>query len=111
MTRHETPDDVVMIYTTAGSLVEAETIGEQLVAGRHAACVNILPGMVSLYRWQGKLERAHEAVMLIKTVRSKIESARRVFREAHSYTTPAFLVIEVPDGDAEYLMWLRGEVG
>ncbi|MGU9980261.1 divalent-cation tolerance protein CutA [Phreatobacter sp. HK31-P] len=110
MTRAETPDDVVLVYTTAASLVEAETIGADLVERHLAACVNILPGMRSIYRWQGSVERADEVVMIVKTVRRLLEPARLRFREAHSYDTPAFLVIGVPDGDADYLAWLRGQV-
>lgn len=97
-----------MIYTTAASLVEAEAIGEQLVGAGLAACVNILPGMMSIYRWKGAVERAHEAVMIVKTTRSLVERVRVTFREAHSYETPAFLVLNVADGDADYLNWLRG---
>ncbi len=110
MTRAETPDDVVLVYTTAASLVEAETIGADLVERRLAACINILPGMRSIYRWKGSVERADEVVMIVKTLRRQVEPARRRFREAHSYDTPAFLVIDVPDGDADYLAWLRGQI-
>lgn len=107
MTRNDKPDDVVLVYTTAASLVEAETLGEMLVAGGLAACVNILPGMRSIYRWKGAVERADEVVMIVKTLRRQVPAARDAFRTAHSYQTPAFLVIEVPDGDADYLAWLR----
>ena len=107
MARTETPDDVVLVYTTAASLVEAETIGAELVTHRLAACVNILPAMRAIYLWKGVVERADEVVMIIKTTRARLESARRTFREAHSYDTPAFLVIEVPEGDADYMAWLR----
>lgn len=111
MTRNDRPDDVVLVYTTAASLVEAETIGEQLVASGLAACVNTLPAMRSIYRWKGVVERGEEVVMIVKTVRRKLPAAREAFREAHSYETPAFLVIEVPDGDGDYLAWLRAEAG
>lgn len=110
MTRTETPDDVLLVYTTAASLVEAETIGGGLVTRGLAACVNILPGMRSIYRWQGKLEQADEVVMIVKTTRGRLEAARAAFRAAHSYDTPAFLVIEVPEGDGDYLAWLRSMV-
>lgn len=111
MTRNSKPDDVVLIYTTAASLVEAERIGAALVADRLAACVNILPGMRSIYRWKEAVERAEEVVMIVKTLRRQVAAARQAFRAAHSYETPAFLVIEVPDGDADYLAWLRAEAG
>ncbi|MBV9968472.1 MAG: divalent-cation tolerance protein CutA, partial [Xanthobacteraceae bacterium] len=66
-------DRAVMLYTTFPSLVEAENAGKALVEDRLAACVNILPGMISHYRWQGTVERAEEAVMLIKTRASLAE--------------------------------------
>ena len=111
MTRAEAPDDVVLVYTTAASLVEAEAIGADLVERRLAACVNILPGMRSIYRWEGRVECAGEVVMIVKTVRRQVDDARRRFRELHSYDTPAFLVIDVPGGDGDYLAWLRAETG
>lgn len=111
MTRAETQDDVVLVYTTAANPVEAEAICTDLVERRLAACANILPGMRSIYRWQGKVERAEEVVMIVKTIRRQVEPARRRLRESHSYETPAFLVIDVPDGDADYLAWLRAETG
>lgn len=110
MTGSDKPDEVVLVYTTAASLVEAESIGGQLVASGLAACVNILPGMRSIYRWKGAVERADEVAMIIKTVRRQVEAARLAFRAAHSYETPAFLVIAVPDGDPDYLAWIRGEL-
>lgn len=111
MTRNSKPDDVVLIYTTAASLVEAERIGAALVADRLAACVNILPGMRSIYRWKGAVERAEEVVMIVKTLRRRVAAVQQAFRASHSYETPAFLLIEVPDGDADYLAWLRAETG
>lgn len=110
VTPREAPDDVVLVYTTAASLVEAETIGSALVERGLAACVNILPQMRSIYRWKGAVERADEAVMIVKTTRAMLEAARAAFRAAHSYETPAFLVIEVPEGDADYIAWMRGQV-
>jgi periplasmic divalent cation tolerance protein len=81
------------------------------VEARLAACDNILPGMRSIYRWKGGIERAGEVVMIVKTIRRQVEAARARFHEAHSYETPAFLVIDVPGGDADYLAWLRAEAG
>lgn len=109
MTRTEKPDDVVLVYTTAASLVEAETIAEDLVERRLVACANILPGMRSVYRWKGRIERAEEVVMILKTVRSRLREAEARFREAHSYDTPAFVVVDVPEGSEPYLAWLRAE--
>jgi periplasmic divalent cation tolerance protein len=99
----------VFVYTTYPSVVEAETAGRAIVERRLAACVNILPGMVSHYWWQGAVERGEEAVMIIKTRASLAESVRRAVRETHSYTTPAIVVLPIESVDAPYLAWIMAE--
>src|SRR5271163_3814470 len=83
----------VLVYTTFPSIGEAEQAGRALVERRLCACVNILPSMVSLYWWQGAIERGDEAVMIIKTRASLAEAVRAAVKEMHSYTTPAILVV------------------
>ena len=85
----------VFVYTTYPSIVEAEQAGRALVERRLAACVNILPGMISHYWWQGAIERAEEVVMIIKTRAGLAEPVRAAVKEMHSYTTPAVLVIPI----------------
>ena len=97
------------VYTTYPSIVEAEKAGGALVERRLCACVNILPGMVSLYWWQGKVERGEEVVMIIKTRASLVEALRTAVREMHSYTTPAFLVLPIERVDPDYEAWLMAE--
>jgi periplasmic divalent cation tolerance protein len=99
-------DRAVMLYTTFPSLVEAEKAGKALVEDRLAACVNILPGMISHYRWQGALERAEEAVMLIKTRASLAERLRAAVKASHPYDTPAILVLPIESVDETYLAWI-----
>src|SRR5919205_4046839 len=94
---------VIFVYTTFPSLVEAEKAGRAVVERRLAACVNILPGMISHYWWQGTIERAEEVVMIIKTRASLAEAVRAAVKEMHSYDTPAILVLPVEGGDAGYL--------
>jgi periplasmic divalent cation tolerance protein len=100
---------VVFVYTTHPSVVEAERIGRELVEKRLCACVNILPGMVSLYWWQGAIERADEAVMIIKTRAALAEPVRAAVRQLHSYTTPAILVLPIERVDPDYNKWLLAE--
>src|ERR1700745_3240308 len=102
-------DRVVFVYTTHPSVVEAERIGHELLERRLCACVNILPGMVSLYRWQGAIERGEEAVMIVKTRASLAEGVRAAVKEMHSYETPAILVIPLESVDSGYLGWLLAE--
>ena len=99
----------VIVYTTWPSIVEAEKSGRALIERSLAACVNILPGMVSLYRWKGAIERAEEAVMIIKTRASRAEEVRVAVKEMHPYTTPAILVMPLESVDADYLGWLLAE--
>jgi periplasmic divalent cation tolerance protein len=99
----------VFVYTTYPSIVEAEQAGRALVERRLCACVNILPGMVSHYRWQGAIERGEEVVMIIKTRAALAERVRAAVKEMHSYVTPAILVLPLESVDPDYLHWLMAE--
>ena len=98
----------VVVYTTFPGLVEAERAGRALVERWLAACANILPGMVSHYRWEGKVERAEEVVMLLKTRASLAEQVSDAIRELHSYDVPAVSVIPLESVERHYLGWLLG---
>ena len=100
---------VAFVYTTHPSVVEAERIGRELLERRLCACVNILPGMVSLYWWQGAVERGEEAVMIVKTRAALAEPVRAAVRQLHSYTTPAILVLPIESVDPGYKEWLLAE--
>ncbi len=100
---------VIFVYTTYPSLVEAEQAGRAIVEERLAACVNILPGMVSHYRWQGAIERGEEVVMIVKTRASLAEAVRKAVKKGHSYTTPAIVFLPVEGGDPGYMSWIAAE--
>jgi periplasmic divalent cation tolerance protein len=99
----------VLVYTTWPSIVEAERAGRSIVERRLAACVNILPGMISHYWWEGKIERGEEVVMIIKSRASMAEPLRETVKQLHSYTTPAFMVLPVENVDPEYHAWIARE--
>jgi periplasmic divalent cation tolerance protein len=99
----------VFVYTTYPSIVEAERAGRSIVERRLAACVNILPGMISHYWWQGALERGEEVVMIFKTRASLAEAVHHAVKEMHSYTTPAILVIPLESVDQAYHAWILAE--
>ena len=99
----------VLVYTTWPSIVEAERAGREIVEKRLAACVNILPGMISHYWWEGKIERAEEVVMIVKTRAVLAESVREAVKALHSYTTPAIMVLPVESADADYYRWILEE--
>lgn len=96
----------VFVYTTFPSVVEAEKAGHALVEARLAACVNVLPGMISVYRWQGAVDRAQEAVMIVKTRASLAESVRASVKATHPYDTPAIVVLPVESVDDRYFAWI-----
>ena len=99
----------VFVYTTYPSIVEAEDAGRALVEQHLAACVNILPSMISLYNWQQTIERSEEVVMLIKTRASLAEEVCAQVKGRHSYQTPAILVLPIESVDQTYLTWVMAE--
>ena len=99
----------LLVYTTYPSIVEAERAGRAIVEQRLAACVNILPGMVSHYWWQGAIERGEEVVMIIKTRAALADRVCAVVKANHSYTTPAIMVLAIEHVDPAYLGWLMAE--
>src|ERR1700730_8654492 len=101
----------VFVYTTYPSAVEAEKAGRALIERALAACVNIFPGMISLYRWQGAVERGEETVMIIKTRAALADAVSAAVKEMHSYDTPAILVLPIESVHQGYLGWLLAETG
>jgi periplasmic divalent cation tolerance protein len=104
-------DKPVLIYSTFPSPEAAEAVGRELVERRLAACVNILPGMTSIYRWEGTIARDSEAVMIIKTRQSLVARVIGEVKARHSNTNPALVVLPIIEGSADYLRWLGEETG
>ena len=96
-----------IILTTAGSQEEAGKIARALVERKLAACVNIVPRVESIYRWQGKVETAQEWLLLIKTQVKLYERVRTAVKELHSYDLPECVMLEVSAGSQEYLNWIE----
>ena len=101
----------VLVYTTWPSIVEAERAGRTIVERRLAACVNILPDMISHYWWEGKIERAEEAVMIVKTRAALADAVRQAVKKLHSYQTPAIMILPVENVDPDYQAWIVKETG
>jgi periplasmic divalent cation tolerance protein len=95
-----------LILSTAGSRDEADRIAHALVDAQLAACVNLLPGLQSIYRWQGKVESAGEVLLLIKTTAANLDRVESALRAAHSYEVPEFLVLTPESGSEAYVRWL-----
>ncbi len=101
--------DKIVVISTCGSPEEAERLARLLVERRLAACVNILPPVRSVYRWQGKLEDTSEWMLLIKTAESRFPQISETLLAAHSYEVPEIIALPVLAGSAPYLNWLATE--
>ena len=96
-----------IILTTAGSQEEAGKIAHALVERRLAACVNIMPRIESIYRWNQQVESAEEWLLIIKTRGQRFEEVRGAIEELHSYELPECVMLEVTAGNREYLDWIE----
>jgi periplasmic divalent cation tolerance protein len=106
-----TPEEAIVVFMTAPDVEEAGRIAETLVENRLAACVQILPEMESVYRWQGKVERQREVLLIAKTTQSKFEELEKEVRSRHSYETPEIVAFPLTAGSMPYLEWLKMSVG
>lgn len=102
--------DKRIVLSTAGSEDEARKIARHLIEHQLAACVNIVPHVESIYRWQGKVESSREWLLLIKTTAARFPEVRDAIRELHSYELPECIAVSVEDGSSEYLQWIEHSV-
>jgi periplasmic divalent cation tolerance protein len=102
--------DKRIVLTTAGSEEEARKIARHLVDNRLAACVNIIPQIESIYRWQGKVDSSREWLLLAKTTQERFPVVRDAIRKLHSYDVPECVVLNIEDGSSDYLQWLADSV-
>ncbi|MGH9499361.1 MAG: divalent-cation tolerance protein CutA [Terriglobales bacterium] len=98
--------DKRLVLTTAGSVDEARRIAEALVDRKLAACVNIVPRVVSIYRWKGKVEEAEEWLLWIKTTEAAYPRVRDAIKEMHTYELPECMSLVADDGCPAYLKWI-----
>ena len=95
-----------VVLCTAGSEEEARTIGRALVNRRLAACVNVIPGVRSIYRWEGNVHDDPEWLLVVKTRRDRFDQVRDAIRGLHSYEQPEIVLLDIAGGDAGYLRWI-----
>ncbi len=98
--------DCVFVYMTAGSEEEAVAIGQNLVDARLAACVNVLPNMRSIYRWQGAITESQETVLIAKTKADLFEDLELRVKSLHSYSCPCIVALPLAAGSVEFLEWI-----
>ena len=95
-----------MVLVTCASAPEARKIGRSVVEKKLAACSNIVARVESIYRWKGKIERAREVLVLIKTTAKRLRQLEREVKRMHSYEVPEFVVLPIVAGSREYLKWI-----
>jgi periplasmic divalent cation tolerance protein len=102
--------DALVVLVTAPSADEAARLARALVEARLAACGNVLPGLRSIYRWEGRVQDEGEALLLLKTTRDRFEALRDELLRLHPYDVPEVLALPVEAGSPAYLAWLAGAV-
>jgi periplasmic divalent cation tolerance protein len=106
-----TAASVRIAITTVGSLDEGRRLARLLVERKLAACVNLVPNLTSIYRWEGAIEEAAEVLLLMKTTVEMLPALEDAVRELHSYEIPEFLALNIESGSRLYLNWLHDSVG
>jgi periplasmic divalent cation tolerance protein len=103
--------DKIVVYSACATEEEAEKVARMLVEAHLAACVNIVPGARSIYRWQGAIESAAEWLLIIKSSRPIFAQLCAALERAHSYQIPEVLAVPVVEGAPNYLNWLEDQLG
>ena len=101
-------EQVLMVMTNLPDAESAQALAQSLVQGKLAACVNLLPGVQSTYRWQGKVEHAHEVTLIIKTTQARYHQVEQAILAAHPYDLPEVIALPLT-GSAAYLHWVSQE--
>lgn len=104
-------EDVRVVFVTAPDATVGAELARALVESRLAACVNLVPGLRSIYRWEGVVQEDAEVLLLIKTRSDRIDSLAARVRELHPYDVPEVLVLPVAGGSLPYLEWVHAESG
>ena len=105
-----TRDQPIAVFITAPDKAEASRLADFLVERNLAACVQILPAMLSVYRWQGKIERQEEVLLIAKTFSAKFAELEREVRAVHSYETPEIVAVPLTAVSEPYWRWLSANV-
>ena len=95
-----------LVLVTVPNNDVAETLAQQLISERLAACINILPGITSVYQWNNKIEKDSEVLLLIKTTTNVIDQLQKKVVELHPYELPEFICLAIEQGSSDYLDWI-----
>ena len=97
----------IIVFITASSEKEADIIAGNLIDSKVAACVNIIPGVKSVYTWKGKKETAQECLLFVKTKKENFPELESMVKGLHSYETPEIISVLIDDGEEKYLNWIK----
>lgn len=100
---------VLVVLVTASSREEAAKIGQTVVKEKLAACVSIVPAVTSIFRWQGKIQRSREVLLLVKTTEHRYAALVQLIRSMHSYKVPEIIALKVKKGLSQYIAWVEQE--
>jgi periplasmic divalent cation tolerance protein len=103
--------DKIVVLSTCATEEEAAKLARVLVETRLAACVTVVPGARSTYRWQGAVESAAECLLIVKSSRQLFEALRTTLEKVHAYDVPEVLAVPIVEGAANYMNWLEGQLG
>lgn len=102
-------EQVLVILVTTENQEEAARIGEEMVNAKLAACANIISGIQSIYRWKGKVVKAEEVLLILKSTKSRYRALEKAIRAMHSYETPEIIALPIKEGLDQYIGWVKSE--
>ena len=105
------PEETVLVFSTFADAATARNAAARLVEERLAACANIIPGVESIFRWQGKIESGNEVFVIFKTTHGRWQQLEQRLRALHPYEVPEIVMIQIRDGLPEYLNWIVESCG
>ena len=101
----------IVIFITAANKKQANNIGRELVKHKLAACVNIASNIESIFWWQGKLDKAKESLLIIKSRKEKLSKIIKLVKSLHSYSVPEIIALPIISGNKDYLKWIDDSIG
>jgi periplasmic divalent cation tolerance protein len=109
--KQENPDDVVVVLVTVPDSDTGRALAQQVVEARLAACGSLIPGLTSVYRWEGRVQQDPDALIIFKTTAGRLPALKKTVVAHHPYEVPELLVLPTIHGHLPYLEWVRNEVG
>ena len=110
ISRKKQAEQVLVILVTVANRKEAVRIGQEMVHMKLAACANVIPGIQSIYRWKGKVVKAQEVLLILKSTKSRYHALEKAIKTMHAYEVPEIIALSLTEGFEAYIGWVRSEV-